>query len=143
MQPNETNQPNIEMRHRTLLILWFAMCMSQLMFLVLVQFTPQPPTGNVRLSLILNSLAVVPVAISFLVKQRMLELGINEQKVEQVHTAYVVSWALSEVAGLLGLLDHFLNGSRYYYVGFMFAGFGLLLHFPRKQHLLDASQREN
>lgn len=142
MQPDDANQPTIEARYRTLLILWFAICMAVLMFLVLVQFTPTQPSGNIRLSLILISIAIVPTGISFLFKQRWLEQGINEQKVERVHTAYVLAWALCEVSALLGLLDHFLNGSHYYFVGFVFAGLGLLLHFPRKQHLWDASRRQ-
>jgi len=67
-------------------------------------------------------------------------MAIDSQRVEQIHTAYIISWALCEVAGLLGLLDNRMTGSRYYWVGFAVAGLGMLCHFPRKQHLLDASQ---
>jgi len=142
MQPNEPNQPTIEIRYRTLFILWFAICMSVLMLLVLVQFTPTKVEGNVRLSLILNSIAIVPVGVSFLLKQRILEQAVARQRLDLVQVAYVLACALCEMAALLGLMDHFVNGSRYYYVGFIFAGAGLLLHFPRKQHLLDASQQQ-
>jgi hypothetical protein len=141
MQPNDPDQPTIEIRYRTLFILWFAMCMSVLMFLVLVQFTPAPIEGDLRLSLILNSIGIVPVGISFLLKQRILQLAADRQRIDLVQTGYVLAFALCEVASLLGMIDHFANGSRYYYVGFIFAGAGLLLHFPRKQHLLDASQQ--
>ena len=150
---NDANPATIEMRHRTLFILWFAICMSVLMFLVLVQFTPvqiKPGqstcsvclSNNLRLSLILNSFAIVPIGISFLVKQRILGQAIASQRIDLVQTAYVAAFALCEVSALLGVADHFINGSRYYYVGFIFAGLGLLLHFPRKQHLLDASQQQ-
>jgi hypothetical protein len=142
MQPNDPNQPTIEMRYRTLFILWFAMCMSVLMLLVLVQFTPTQVEGNVRLSLILNSIAIVPVGVSFLLKQRILEQAVAGQRLDLVQTGYILAWALCEMAALLGLMDHFANGSGYYYVGFIFAAAGLLLHFPRKQHLLDASQQQ-
>ena len=150
---NDSNQPNIEMRYRTLFILWFAICMSVLLLLVLVQFTPvkinlQPSTcsdclsSSLRLSLVLNSLAIVPLGISFLIKQRILGQARALQRIDMVQSAYVVAFALCEASALLGLLDHFINGSPLYYVGFIFAGLGMLLHFPRKQHLLDASQKQ-
>ena len=150
---NDSNQSNIEVRYRTLFILWFAICMSVLMLLVLVQFTAVKInvqhsicsdclSSNLRLSLILNSLAMVPLGISFLIKQRILVQANALQKIDMVQSAYVVIFALCEASALLGLLDHFINGSSLYYVGFIFAGLGMLLHFPRKQHLLDASQEQ-
>jgi hypothetical protein len=150
---NDSNPRNIGVRYRTLFTLWFAICMSVLLFLVLVQFTPVKinvqhsacpdclPFGA-RLSLVLNSLAIVPLGISFLIKQRLLAQAIALQKIDMVQSAYVVAFALCEASALLGLLDHFINGSPLYYVGFIFAGLGMLLHFPRKQHLLDASQKQ-
>lgn len=142
MKPIDPNQPTIEMRYRTLLILWFAICMSVLLLLVLVLFTPVTVAGNPQLTVILNGLAVVPMGISFLFKRQMLGQAVAEQSLDRVQSAYVMAFALCEASALLGLLDHFLNGSRYYFVGFMFAALGMLLHFPRKQHLLDASQKQ-
>lgn len=136
------NQPTIEMRYRTIFILWFAIVMSVLMFLVLAQFTPNRENGDLKLSLILNSAGIVPLGMSFLLKQRILEQAVTQQRLDLVQVAYVLAFALCEMAALLGMVDHFLNGSRYYYIGFLFAGLGLLLHFPRKQHLLDASQQQ-
>lgn len=142
MKPVDPNQPNIEVRHRTILILWFAIVMSVLMFLVLVQFTPTSGTGDLKLSLILNSAGIVPLGMSFLLKQRILEQAVTKQRLDLVQVAYVLAFALCEMAALLGLVDHFLSGSRYYCIGFVFAGLGLMLHFPRKQHLLDAAQQQ-
>jgi hypothetical protein len=141
MQPIKPNQPDIEARYRTIFILWFAIVMSVLMFLVLAQFTPTKATGDLKMSLILNSLGIAPLGISFLLKQKLLEQSVTKQELDLVQTAYVLAFALSEVAALLGLMDHFLNGAHYYYLGFMLAGLGLLLHFPRMQHLLDATER--
>ena len=135
------NQPDIEVRYRTIIILWFAIAMSVVMFLVLVRFTPTKASGDLKMSLILNSLGIVPLGISFLLKQRLLEQAVTKQKLDLVQSAYVLAFALSEVAALFGLMDHFLNGARYYYLGFVLAWLGLLLHFPRKQHLLDATER--
>lgn len=142
MKPINPNQPDLETRYRTIFVLWFAIVMSVMMFLVLTQFTPVPQTGNLKLSLILNSAGIVPLGMSLLLKQRILAQAVTKQRLDLVQVAYVLAFALCEMAALLGLMDHFLNGSRYYYVGFVFAWLGLLLHFPRKQHLLDASERE-
>ena len=148
-----TDQPNIESRYRTLFTLWFAICMSVMLLFVLSKFTavkitPKPPacpdclSPDLRLSLILNGLAIVPLGISFVVKQLILGQAIAKQKIDMVQTAYVAAFALCESSALLGLLDHFINGLPFYYVGFIFAVMGMLLHFPRKQHLLDASQQQ-
>lgn len=141
MQPINPNQPNLEVRYRTIFILWFAIVMSVLMFLVLAQFTPTKASGDLKLSLILNSLGIVPLGISFLLKQRILEQAVTKQSLDLVQNAYILAFALSEMAALLGLMDHFLNGAHYYYLGFGLAALGLLLHFPRKQHLLDATEK--
>jgi len=142
MQPNDPNEPGLDVRYRTILILWAAICMSVLMFLVLVQFTPAPATDNVKLSLILNSAGIVPLGMSFLLKQIVHDRAVSQQNLQLVQTGYVLAFALCEVAALLGLLDHFVNGSRYYYLGFVLAGLGLLAHFPRMKPLLDAAPRQ-
>ena len=129
----------IEERHRTLFILWFAMCISLIMYLVFIYVAPVAPAPNPKLTLLLNTVGLIPVTASFLVKQILLTKAVNAQQVQQVHSAYIVSWALCEVSGLLALLDYRITGSKYYYVGFAIGEIGLLLHFPRKQHLVDAS----
>jgi hypothetical protein len=55
-----------------------------------------------------------------------------------VQQAYIVAWAITEVGGLLGVLDFFTTGDRYYYLLFMIAALGQLLHFPRREHMLNA-----
>ncbi len=120
--PSKTNP---DARYRTLLILWMA------------EVDP-----NQKLSLALNTLGLVPVALSFLFKQKILERSVEEQRVDLVQVAYVVSFAFCEVPALLGLVDHFVTGSKYYIVGFSIAGLGMLLHFPLKKNLIAASYRQ-
>jgi hypothetical protein len=139
MKTTDSGQPDIDARYRTLLILWFAICMSALMFLVLSRLTPIAAAENQKLTVLLNSLGAVPVALSFLLKQRALAKSIGTQQLDLVQSAYVLSFALCESSALLGLLNHFLTGSRYYYFAFLIAGVGLLLHFPQKQNLVNAS----
>ena len=138
MKP-DPGSATIEERLRTLFILWFAMCVSLSMYLVFIYVAPVAPAPNPKLTLLLNTVGLIPVAASFLVKQILLAKAVTAQQVQQVHSAYIVSFALCEVSGLLALLDYRMTGSKYYYVGFAIGEIGLLLHFPRKQHLVDAS----
>jgi hypothetical protein len=139
MKPTETDQPNIDARYRTLLILWFAICMSVLILLVVINFTPVPAAANRQLTLVLNSGGIVPVALSFLLKQRVLAKSVETQRLDLVQSAYVLSFALCESSALLGLMDHFTTGSRYSYFAFVIAGLGLLLHFPQRKNLVNSS----
>ena len=142
MQPIDPNQPNIALRYRTLMTVWFAMCMSLVMYLVFIHFAAATAAANRRLTLALICFSVVPMSLSFLLKQIMLARSVERQKLESVQQAYVVAWALCEVSALLGLLDHFATGSNYYYVAFAVAGLGILLHFPQRKHLLAASYQQ-
>ncbi len=137
--PSKTNP---DARYRTLLILWFALSMSILIYLVFVQLATTEVNPNQKLSLALNTLGLVPVALSFLFKQKILDRSVEEQRVDLVQAAYVVSFAFCEVPALLGLVDHFVTGSKYYIVGFSIAGLGMLLHFPLKKNLIAASYRQ-
>jgi F0F1-type ATP synthase membrane subunit c/vacuolar-type H+-ATPase subunit K len=139
MKPTNSDKPDIEARYRTLLILWFAICMSVLMFMVVIYLSPVVVAENPKLTLALNSLGLLPVALSFLLKQRALAKSVATQRLDLVQSAYVLSFALCESSALLGLVDHFTTGSRYSYFAFVIAGIGLLLHFPQKQNLVNAS----
>jgi hypothetical protein len=130
----------IDERYRTLLIIWGALCTSLIFYLGFIYLVPVVAMPNQKLTLLLNTAGLIPVTASFLIKQVLIGKAIERQRADQVHTAYILSWALCEVAGLLGLLDNRATGSSYYYVGFAIAMLGMLLHFPRKQHLVEASQ---
>lgn len=139
MNRNYSGEVTIEQRHRTLLVLWFAMCMSLVMYLVFIRLAPVAPAENKNLTLILNTVGLISVATSFLLKQIMLGKAAASAQLQLVHTAYILAWALCEVAAVLALVDYRVTGSNYYYVGFAVGGLGMLLHFPRKQHLLEAA----
>ena len=136
-----TNQ-DIGPRYLTLLILWFAICVSIGLFMVMIWFVPSSASGNPTLGLVLEAATVAPFGLSFLVKQKLLGKAIAEQKLEGVQSAYIPAFALCEASALLGLLDHFINGSKYFYVGFILAGLGMLFHFPQKRHLRAAAGQE-
>ena len=144
MSSTDSNETNIALRYRTLLTLWFAMMMSVVMWLVVVRalmVTTSPV--NQKLGLVLICLGLVPMSLSFLLKQILAGKAINQQSPMLLQQAYVVAWALCEAAGLLGVLAYFVAASPYYWVGLAIAAAGIVLHFPQKAQLLQASGQES
>jgi hypothetical protein len=139
---NDQPEPGVELRHRNILIIWAAILMTIPMYLVLIWMNPVPPDPEKStLMLVLTGLSIVPVAISFLVKKKLLAKAAESQKLELVQQAYVVAFALCEVPILVGVLIHFLTGSPYYFVTIAVGAICILLQFPRQQHLLDATYK--
>jgi hypothetical protein len=132
----------VDARYRTIVVLWAAILMSVLSFLLFINLTPVEPVGNTRLSLALNTAGIVPVALSFLLKSKIVQQAIDQRRMDLVQVAYTVAMALCEVSGLLGLMDHYLTGSSYYPLGFGIALLGMLLHFPQKKYVVAASGQE-
>ena len=145
-QPANQNDPqqNIELRLRTMRILWLAMFTSIVLYYGFTFFVT--PSENFdpdsRLFLILVVIALSITLVSFLIKNRLLSRAVEQQRVQLVQQAYIVALALTEVAALLGLLYFFMTGDRYYPILFVIAACGQLLHFPRREHVLNASSKK-
>ena len=138
------NSPdNVELRMRTMRTLWLAMLMSLVMYFVFTLVANRTPNGtpNNTLFLVLVCAAVLMTLISFPIKSSLVSRAIDRQQPVLVQQAYIVAWAVTEVGGLLGILDFFLTGDRYYYVLLVIAGCGQLLHFPKREHVVNASFR--
>lgn len=136
-------QEKIEVRMRTLRTLWIALFISVLMYFGWTIFLGRREgvTPNNTLSLALIVVACTMTLVSFLIKNRLLARAVEQQRVPMVQQAYVVTWAINEVSALLGLLDFFVTGNRYYYVLFLIAAVGLLLHHPRRENVENAAFR--
>jgi hypothetical protein len=142
MSTDQNNsQPNIEPRMRTMRTVWLAMILSIGMYYVfcLVNGRPEGREPNNTLFLVLVAASLFTTLISFLIKGQLLNRAIEQQDVQQVQQAYVIVWAITEVGALLGMIDFFVTGDRYYYLMFIIAACGQLLHFPRREHVLNAS----
>ena len=141
--PSPGPLPNVDVRMRTLRILWIALFLSVGLYFLFTIFKGR--SGDVApdstLSLILMAVAVSTTLMSFLLKNRMLSRAMQERQVQLVQPAYVLAWAMTEVAALLGMLDFFVTGDRYYYLLFVIAAVGFLLHFPRREHVEAAALR--
>ena len=121
--------------------LWIALLMSIGFYYAFTFFAKRPENvePNSTLFLVLVGIALSTVLISFPIKNKLIGQAIEQQHVPLVQQAYIVAWALSEVPALLGLLDFYLTGNRYFYVLFLIALFTQLVHFPKREHVINAS----
>lgn len=145
MNPQTANQndpqANIEQRIMTMRILWFSMLMSIVIYYVITFFVARSENlaENTSLSLSLLGAGVLTTLISFLIKAKLLTKAVEQQNGGMVQQAYIVTWAITEVAALLGLLDYFSTSHRHYYLLFLIAACGMLLHFPRREPVENAA----
>jgi drug/metabolite transporter (DMT)-like permease len=132
---------NIELRLRTMRTLWLAMLLSLVTYYVFTLFINRPPNGapNNTIFLVLACAAVGAALISFPIKNALVKKAIDQQQPALVQQAYIVAWAVTEVGGVLGILDFYLTGDRYYYVMLIIAACGQLLHAPKREHLVNAA----
>ena len=136
MQNPRELEAKVEGRHRTILILWFALLMSITIFFVMTRLIPSNSAEpNAVLSYALIGLAFTSVIVSILIKQRFVQRAIQNRDAAILQTGYIMSFALSESAALFGLVDHFVTGSKYYLFAFVLGLLGMLLHFPKKDHV--------
>ena len=139
---NDKAEAEVEQRHRNILVIWAGILMTLPVYFLVISMSPmQPDPEKSTLMLMLTGLSIVPVAISFLVKSKTLAKSAELQRLGLVQQAYVVAFALCDAAVLLGVLIHFLTGSPYYVAAIAIGALGILFHFPRKQHLLDATYK--
>lgn len=143
MQPQNQQSENVELRIRSMRIIWLALMLSIGGYFVLTLFAKKSEDvqPNGRLSVILTVIAISTTLVSLLIKSKLLNKAIEQGQVPQVQQAYVVAWAVTEVGALMGVLDYFITTDRYYYIPFLIAVCGQLLHFPRSEHVVNASFR--
>ena len=143
----QNTKPTIDVRYRTMLILWFALFMSIVIyFAVAVFFAPQisnasevPP--STLFTIVLTAVGTLFVLLSFVVKRKLLQRSVDRQEHALVQQALIAACAMCEVSALLGLVERFVTDNRGYYLLFLISAIGIALHFPRREHLLAANYK--
>ena len=143
---------NPERGYRTLVIIWFALLMSQVMFLVVIfaakpevlrfDFTKPLLGENAPIIIALAVLALANFALSFVMKKRSYEQAIAEQKIAFIQTGLIIACALCEVISLLGFVLAFAFAYQFFFLWFALGIFGILLHFPRRDSVIAASYKK-
>ena len=135
---------NLDKRYQTLVVLWFALLMSVVMYFILTLLaTPgtSPPQNASLFIFGLTALGTLLVVLSFPIKAKLLERSVERQDITLVQKALVVACAICEVSVLLGVLEFFTIGNREYLLLFLVGGGGIALHFPRRSQLEAASYK--
>ena len=139
-QPSN-QQETVELLIRKMRVLWSALLASVAMYYLLTLFAERPEDAqpNDVLFLVLVAIAISTTLASFVIKKKFFAKAEEQQQVQLVQQGFIIAAALTEVAALLGVVDYFVTGDRYYYVLFLFAACGQLLHYPRREPFLHAT----
>ncbi len=141
---------NIEQNYRTLTILWFSFLMSHFMFCVVLYFS-KPELFKLNLSqdlfhpmaLILGFIAIMNLGLSFVFRGTYLQESIEKQNPLTVQTALIMALAFCESISIFGLVLAFSISYPLFFVWFAVGILGAILHFPRRNWLIDASYKQN
>ena len=138
--------------YKTLVILWFALLMSQVMFLVVIFFAKpeifkfdwtKPILGeNAVIVILFAVLALANFGLSFVMKKRSYEQSVAEQKVALVQTGLIIACALCEAISLLGMVLAFAFSYQYFFLWFALGILGIILHFPRRDDVIAANYKK-
>lgn len=147
----------LKVQYQTLVVIWIALLMSQVIFLALVWFVDPELFAAGRadsladlrdkffgdmplVTLAFALVAVVFLLLSFVLSRQHMRRAIQDQDAGCVQTGLVLGCALAEIPSLLGMVLAFAFGYPYFYAWIALSIFGILLHFPRKGNL-DAATR--
>ena len=141
ISPQE-EEAKVAARYRVFLVLWIAILISVVLFLVLALAVASTGVANPMLSYSLLGIGLIVVIVSVLLKNRLVKQAIEKHEIQSLQSAYIIGMALCESAALFGLLDHFVTGSNICWFTFLLAATGMLLHFPKKDHLRAVAYRQ-
>jgi putative exporter of polyketide antibiotics len=128
-----------------MVILWSAFVLSIGIYFLLSIFLLKPDADSAESRVVtfaLTATGVFLAILSFGIKHKFLSQAAEIQSPRLVQTGLIIALALCESAALLGLGDYMVTGNRYYYVMFIVALLGILLHFPKRDHLTAATYRQ-
>ena len=142
---------SVEAKYRATTVLWFALLVSQLLFLVILFFTKpeiyrfdfsRSPLGeNPPLILVFAVLGISTFLISFVLKRKFINQAISEQKTALLQTATIIGCALCEATTLFGFVLAFVANYQYFFLWFAFGILGIILHFPKRDDFIAAGYK--
>ena len=139
----------IRVEYQTLVVIWFSLLISQVLFLVAVyMLKPELLTldtsrsflgDNPYVTIAFAILAIIFFILSFVLRRQHMQRAVEDQDTSCVQTGLVLGCALSEVASIFGILLAFLFDHPYFYLWIALGTLGVLMHFPRKGNLEAAT----
>lgn len=146
------SKPTLVEQYQILVIIWASLLMSQILFLVLLfvvkgelfrfEFSQSPLAPSWPMILAFAVAAVACFLISFSFKNRFIVRAAVEQKPELVQSGFIIALALCEACSLLGLCLAFAFNYQYFFFWFALGIVGILVNFPKQDHLLAAGYKQ-
>lgn len=139
--------------YRTLLMIWFALLVSQITLLIALYFA-KPEVFRFDFSkpfffgespvllAVFALLAFVNLGLSFFIKKRAFAQAVESQKVSYVQTGLIVALAFCESISLIGMVLAFAFAYQYFFLWFALGILGIILHFPRTDDVVAASYKK-
>ena len=135
----------VRVEYRSLVIIWLALLVSQILFFVIVPIVKPGILGVDRSVLPLGTqplivLAFAVAAIAFFVLSIVLSRQHMRRAIEDhdqacVQTGLVLGCALSEVSTILGAVLAFVWNYQFFFLWMLLGTIGILINFPRKSTL--------
>lgn len=149
----QNKNTSIEQIYKSQMIIWFALFMSQFVF-ILVIFMVKPEVLKLDLAKpILGENSIIPIAfafmgilnlvISFVMKKNLLNDSVQHQNPALVQTAIVIACALCESISLFGFVLAFAFDYQYFFVWFLIGIVGMIFHFPKRESLHLATYQQS
>ncbi len=139
--------------YKTLLMIWFALLVSQITLLIVVFFA-KPEVFRFDFSkpfffgetpvllFVFVLLAFVNFGLSFFMKKRSFAQAVETQKVAYVQTGLIVAFAFCESISLIGVVLAIAFAYQYFFLWIAFGILGIILHFPRREDVFAASYKK-
>jgi len=146
----------IKVEYKSLVVIWFALLMSQVLFFVLIWFakpelvSPGYLTassirevlgGQPLITLVFAASGLIFFSLSQVIARQHMRRAVRDRDAGCIQTGLVIGCALSEIVSILGVILALLFNYPYFYLWIGLGAFGILLNFPRKSNL-DAATFE-
>jgi Na+/glutamate symporter len=142
MQQGAGRPVDPQSRYRTLMIIWGAIFMNVVFLFVLANFIGPEQSRlpeNSVLDFTLGAVAACVTILSVFFRRRMTQRALEQRRPQSVSGAYIVAFAMCELAALLGLMIRFTTNETKYYLLFILAIVGLLLNMPQRDDVTQSS----
>jgi len=94
---------------------------------------------NLIVVAIFGMMAIMNLFIGLFLRAQAVQRAIDEQKPSILQTGLILGLAFCESLSILGLVLAFAFNYQYFFLWFILAIIGMLLHYPKRQNYHDAS----
>jgi hypothetical protein len=149
-----SNREPVKIEYQTLVVIWFALLMSQVLFFVLIWFvkpelvsTRYLTAGSFRevlgtqplITLVFAGSALIFFVLSQAIARQHMRRAVRDHDAGCIQTGLVIGCALSEISSILGVILALLFNYPYFYLWIALGALGILMNFPRRSNLVAAT----